>query len=340
MRVYPTPTATPAAGSIFIDGYSLKRVIGNRLSPVIYGYTANGWLYRSPDNGETWALVSTNPAVDDFVMSPANPNVLYSGKGQDCSFIVDDQPMYKSVNGGMTFVPLAGANNLRPLLAHGSEETILFAASCTNLYLTTDGGVTWSERDGGNAVLWRTHLVKAIAAAYFTGDPKPTAPNWDYLYAVANASDGTAVIAASADNGATWQDISMSVNSVVVNASAIQADPEKAGVLWVTDGQGVWSTQDIESGWKLIFAGLQDTMEQDGANVQLKLNGIVAHPDGNLYLATVRGLYLKPASGESWVKAAGNPFDAANVENMLFTDSNPNLLWLNTSLGVFTYQLQ
>ena len=96
-RSLPTATATPMPNGMSIRGYTLQKAIGNRLSPVIYGYTDNGWLFRSPDNGASWMLITTRPSVQEFVMSPAEPNVLYSGMGQDCSAVENEiAPMYKS----------------------------------------------------------------------------------------------------------------------------------------------------------------------------------------------------------------------------------------------------
>lgn len=87
-----TPTETITTGTALSDtvnikGYSLKKVIGDRLSSMIYGYTDNGWLFRTPDDGETWMLITTSPSVEDFVMSPAEPNVLFSERwpGLCCS---------------------------------------------------------------------------------------------------------------------------------------------------------------------------------------------------------------------------------------------------------------
>lgn len=340
MTEMPTETATPMPNAASAKGYGLKKVIGNWLSSTIYGYSDNNWLFRTPDNGETWMLISTKPAVEDFVMSPAEPNVLYSGTGQGCSISdADTAPMYKSVNGGMTFVNLANARNLRPLLAHGIDKNILFAADCTSPYLTTDGGFSWIEKLGGSDSIWTVHHAQEMVAGQFVGDPQPEQPNWDHVYAIGTDKDGNSIIAYTTDSGNTWQNLTPKTEASLLHASAVDADPQTAGKIWSTDSQGVWVKAGIDESWTITFAGLQDLLVDSEAGPQLKLNDVVAHPNGSLYLATIHGLYTFSPDAAEWTKIVNGSFDSIEIYNILFTKSNPNVLWLNTANGVFTYNV-
>lgn len=342
-EIAPTETATTTVeltDTVNIKGYSLMKVIGNRLSPTIYGYTDNGWLFRTSDNGETWMLITTRPAVTDFVMSPAEPNVLFSGTGQDCS-VTDGEPtaLYKSVNGGMTFVELENGRNLRPLLAQGVDKNILFAADCQSPYLTTDGGFTWEEKMGGSDSPWTSYHVTEMTASPFVGDPAPEQPNWDHVYAAGVNADGSSIVAYSTDVGSTWQDITPKTEATMFNIASIDADPMTAGMLWAADDQGVWEKAGVDVGWMITFAGLQDILVDGESGPVLKVNDVVAHPNGNLYLATPKGLYTLSPDSTEWTKVEGTNFDGVEIYNILFTDSNPDLLWLNTPSGVFTYNV-
>lgn len=340
--VVTPPTATPAAipGSAMAQGYMLKKVIGDHLSPVIYGYVDGGWLFRSPDDGESWVLMTTKPSVEDFVMSAADPNVLVSGAGQDCSVEdADSAPMYKSVNGGMTFIELMSGRNLRPLLAHGSDKNILYGADCESPYLTTDGGFTWVEKMGDNESPWETNLAVVMAASEFTGDPMPELANWDHLYAVGTATDGSSLVAYSTDSGNEWLDITPKSDASMQKAKAMTADPKTPGKLWVVDGQGVWWSEGVDEGWNIVFAGLQDVIVETEMGPMLGLNDIVAHSDGSLYLATIRGLYMLAEGETVWEKVLSGIFDEVEISNLLLTDSNSDTLWLNTPQGVFTYEI-
>ncbi len=336
----PTATSTPLPDAVSVKGYALKKVIGDRLSPVIYGYTDNDWLFRTSDNGATWMLITTRPAVENFVMSPAEPDVLFSGTGQDCNDSESEiAPMYKSVNGGMTFVELTNARNLQPLLAHGVDKNILFAADCSSPYLTTDGGFTWLEKLGGADSVWTTNHVGQMIASQFVGDPKPEQPNWDHLYATGTDKDGNSIVVYTTDSGNTWVNITPKSEATMLNTTSLDADPMTAGMLWAADSQGVWEKAGIDESWTITFAGLQDLLVDTEAGPILKLNDVVGHSNGTLYLATVKGLYsLSPGSLE-WVKIESGSFDTLEIYNILFTDSNPDELWLNTSSGVYTYNV-
>lgn len=339
----PTATATTSAvlsDTVNVKGYALKKVIGNRLSSTIYGYTDNGWLFRSPDNGESWMLITTNPVVQDFVMSPADPNVLYSGTGQDCSVANGEATsFYKSVNGGMTFVELANGSNLRPMLAQGSDKNILFAADCKSPYLTTDGGFTWEEKVGGKDSVWNTYHVTEMSESPFVGDPTPEQPNWDHIYAAGESADGSSIVAYSTDIGTTWEDITPKTEASMLNISALDADPMTAGMLWTADDQGVWEKAGVDESWTITFAGLQDLLVDGESGPAIKINDVVAHPDGSLYLATPKGLYTLAAGDSEWTKVEGTSFDGIEIYNILFTDSSSDTLWLNTASGVFTYEV-
>lgn len=337
MTEMPTATATPLPNTVNVKGYMLKKVIGNRLSSTIYGYTDNDWLFRTSDDGANWLLITTKPAVEEFIMSPAEPNVLYSGTGQDCSAVDEDAaPMYKSVNGGMTFVELTNGRNLRPLLAHGVDKNIVFAADCVSPYLTTDGGFTWLERLGTADSVWTTYHAEEMAASQFVGDPKPEQPNWDHVYAVGTDKDGNSIIVYTIDSGNTWQNVTPKNEASLLYATSVDADPVTAGKLWTADSQGVWAKVNVDEGWSITFAGLQDLLIDTENGPMLKINDVVAHANGSLYLAAVSGLYTLSPEGSEWVKVAGS-FDTVEIYNILFTDSNPNVLWLNTASGVFTY---
>lgn len=237
-RVYPTPivpTATPTVPAAatptdeaFIGNERMTKVIGDRLSSVLYAYTENGWLYRSDDNGRVWDLVTTDPTVDDFVMNAANPDVLYSDSEITCEAgVADDEAlMYRSIDGGLTWIALPDSLNKRPLLSHQGDPNSLFAADCTMLYLTTDGGLTWEAKpDNSPDALWENFHVVDMAASSLLGDTLPDEPNWNQLFAGGLDENGTGVIAFSNDLGETWVRLTPNIDPAPWGMSAITADP-------------------------------------------------------------------------------------------------------------------
>lgn len=337
----PTPvpaTKTTGSDQAMIYPNKIIKVIGDRLSSTIYAYAENGALYRSNDNGRVWYIVQAKPAVDDFMMSAANPDILYSGKGADC----DDpeaanEPMYMSMDGGYSWEEVPTGINLRPLLIHGADANALFAADCDMLYLSTDGGTSWMAKpDNSVAQLWSNYRIVAMADASLVGDPEPEAAHWDQIYVIGNNAEGEGVVAFTGDQGDTWANITDS-NSAPVELAAFVVHERVAGRLWLVASDGVWSTEDFGVNWTFTNRGLRSLVTFGTGS----LNDITYTIDGDLYLATSNSLYVKSMDGTQWKKVGDISFGAENAINLLLTDSDPTKLWTNTEdEGVFKYIIE
>jgi hypothetical protein len=347
-RHYPTatpyyqPTATPIPyGAVIVDGSRLQRVIGDRLSSTIYGYTANGRLYRSNNDGRTWYLVATDPVVDDFIMSAADPNVLYSGAGIPCDGgSYPSEPMYKSVDGGVNWSLVPGADNLRPLLAHQGDTASIFAADCDQPYVSQDGGATWTAKPDTSAnALWDTFIAVDMAAASLLGDPRPDTANWDQIVVGGIAEDGSGVVAFTNDLGDTWTQLTPNVYPASWGMSAVAVDVYTDGLVAFAEPKSVWQTENYGVNWQISTMGLEALADSDLAGDTLGLLDLVYHPNGTLYLGTVEGLYTKGLSGQSWSKVTGSGFVDSAVNGLLYTESGLGTLWLNTADGVYTHQV-
>ena len=332
----PAPTPVVTANKAMIYPHEIEKVIGDRLSPTIYAFTDNGSLYRSDDNGRIWFLIRSQLEVDDFVMSAADPNVLYSGKGVDCGDpAASNEPFYQSLDGGYTWDEMPTALNLRPLLIDPADPYRLFATDCSMLYLSEDGGMTWVEKpDNSAAQLWSSYRVVDMAAASLVGDPTPEQPHWQQLYAIGVDANGVGVIAFSGDEGETWANIT-DPNQAPEALSVVVAQLKQAGAVWMIADKGVWATADFGINWGLTNRGLNSLASAGN------LNDLTYAFDGKLYLATARGLYEKEIAGKMWEKTSKTAFGNENLVSLLLTESNPETLWINTEdEGVFVYRIE
>ena len=342
-RPVPAPapsaaTTSTASDQAMIYPNKIIKVIGDRLSSTIYAYVKNGALYRSNDNGRVWFVVQPNPQVDDFIMSAANPDILYSGKGADCDDpAAANEPMYISVDGGYSWDEVPTGINLRPLLVHGADANTLFAADCSMLYLSTDGGTSWMAKpDNSVAQLWDNYRIVAMADASLVGDPEPAAPHWEQVYIIGVNAAGEGVVAFTGDQGDTWANIT-DPDSAPVEPVAVVVHERVAGRVWLVAKDGVWSTEDFGINWTFSNRGLRDVLRSANGS----LNDITYAFTDDLYLATSSSLYVKSLDGTQWKKVGGISFGAEDAINLLLTDSDESKLWTNTrDEGVFKYIIE
>jgi hypothetical protein len=314
----PRPVQAVTDGRIRVGGEVLEKVIGNRLSPTIYGFTFSGVLYRTPNNGRTWALVTRTPDVDEFLMSPADPYVLYSTYPLNCRSTLA-APLYRSDDGGLTWDDVEPDMSLLPLLADPDDSDVVIAAACDGIYITEDGGFTWSALSTADTEpLWDTYVGLEMESSEGSS-----------FYLRANSATGESVILYSEDGGETWAIISPEATSDPLSITSLAVDPYMNGYVWFAESQGVWSTEDLGQFWGLSSAGLSNVLP-DG------LNDVIIHTTDQLFLATEQGFYSKSVGSTRWTKL-GRETVALDVFNFLFTDSLPSRLWLNTENGVYRY---
>jgi photosystem II stability/assembly factor-like uncharacterized protein len=328
-RPHPVyPTATPAPRSPIADslgGYKLVKVIGDRLSSTIYAYTDNGWLFRSDEDGRGWTLVTTEPQVQDFVMSASNPDILYSGAGPDCAgSAVSIAPMYKSEDGGETWTEVPTGLDLKPMLIDQGNPDNVFAADCTTLYLSTDGGATWAPKPDTTADnIWQTYTPVDMSSGSLVGSPQPEAPHWDQIFAVGNDPQLVGIVAFTGDQGTTWADIT-NPDKAPVDVRVVVASLTEGGKVWVVDGKGVWSTTDYGVNWTHSTNGLEYL-----AKIGVAFNDLTNDNSGKLYLATSAGLYIQSEPNGAWKLPKDLDFRLENMKSLLLTETNPRRLWIN-----------
>ena len=166
-------------------------------SQVVYSGSRNSWPLRSIDGGATWTDLSAAglPATTrHFAFDPVNPAVVYAAV--DNYLPAAASPVYKSVDGGMTFTPtLWDPANIASIvwrLVHDPvRSNILYLSTYIGVFKSTDGGSTWSR-----SPVFSSGLTSA-GAQDFVVDPQST----DILYA---SSYQKAQIARSVNGGVDW----------------------------------------------------------------------------------------------------------------------------------------
>ena len=160
-------------------------------SNTIYIGAPVGGVWKTTDGGSTW-----NPLGDEWsvigvsgiAVDPNNSNIIYVATGDSDGNDSYSIGVLKSTDGGVTWADAGGinANETTEIIIDPSNSNVLYLASSSGLFKSTNAGSSWSNILSGN--------IRDI-------DMKPG--NNNTIYAV-NSSD----FYKSTDAGVTWNQIS------------------------------------------------------------------------------------------------------------------------------------
>jgi hypothetical protein len=120
---------------------------------IMYAGATTGGVWKSSDGGASWSSVTDSFSVlsiGALAMDPSNPSVIYAGTGESAAGHLGNG-IFKSADAGVTWTVLgkpaaAGAFNYIERLAVSPANPLhLYAATHAGLYMSKDGGATWSS---------------------------------------------------------------------------------------------------------------------------------------------------------------------------------------------------
>lgn len=135
---------------------------------------ATAQVYRSDDNGATFAPTGNLPGFGGYLM-PRAGDLESAPTDPDRVYYVSLDAIYRSDNGGATWTQCGAAgNDLGTLLVDGGDADTLWVTHGAGLASSADGCTTWTTHASGiSADGMRTDLVRGIALAPgFPGNPR------------------------------------------------------------------------------------------------------------------------------------------------------------------------
>jgi photosystem II stability/assembly factor-like uncharacterized protein len=288
----------------------------------VYVGAAQGGLWRSTDNGQTWVpLMDELPslAVGAVAIDPTNPNVIWVGTGE----------------------PNRSGDNY-----YGA-----------GLFKTTDGGISWTQITG--PVSTSDPKLPVFLNCTFSKieiDPsKPStlfvATNTGFFLSAAatpgNVPLGNRGLWKTTDGGLNWINVNPTNSRLDRLASDVVIDPRnRSRVFAAITGEGVFRSDtggDLFS-WKSLSRGLPPKEDQDDNPVYGRIALAIGPPIGSsnnstLYAAfagvdeNLLGIFRTTDNGENWTKVT-QPQDPgqANYNLALAVDpTNGNNLFYGTS---------
>ena len=124
---------------------------------IYFGAPAGG-IWKSTDSGTTWVPLFDEFAqigVSGIAVAYDNPNIIYIATGDKDAQDSYSIGVYKSIDGGLHWNPtgltLNNANKgIGDLIIHPTNNQILWCATSTGVFKTSDGGTTWANKISGN----------------------------------------------------------------------------------------------------------------------------------------------------------------------------------------------
>ncbi|MCS0657175.1 WD40/YVTN/BNR-like repeat-containing protein [Massilia terrae] len=298
---------TDVSAQFKTHGNGMGRQNGERLvvdpgsGQVLYAGTRANGLFRSRDAGASWGRVgaldvTTTPDGNGICLLVADPSSVARGAAQRLFVGISrygsaGANLYRSDDGGASFraVPgapgdlmpqraaLDGQGNLYLSYANGAGPHPLRADSM-------DRGQIWKYAIASGR--WSNVTPPGVTAA-FSGisvdpaNPRRLVASTISLYARQGTANGDRIFVSS-DGGASWSDVIARgfaqnnggvpwiAGKAIHWASTVVFDPRDARSVWVSSGNGVFRTADIEARpatWTFTVKGLEETVPLNIASI-------------------------------------------------------------------------
>jgi hypothetical protein len=235
----------PTGGGGFVTGM----VIHPTAADVMYVRTDVGGAYKWNAATQTWRQLVTDASMPDEVrggkygvesiaLDRLNPSVLYLTAAPSGGSA--DGALYKSTNGGQTFIRTGLSSTIDPngdfrtlgerVAVDPNNSNVVYAGTATGgLKVSTNGGTSFAQAGGPLATDHVITVAFEPSGGTLNGKTR-------VIYAVTK-SGATSKIYRTSDAGATWSQIN---NGVGPSGDFRDLDIGSNGTLWVTQSGGTW----------------------------------------------------------------------------------------------------
>lgn len=195
----------------------------------IYIGAPSGGCWKSTDGGQSWTVLTDQLqalGVSAIAIDYTNSNTIYLGTGDDDGGDTYSIGILKSIDGGQSWNALSinttslFGTRIYRIIIHPTNPDIVFVASSSGCYRSSNGGTTWSLLRSGR---WRDMELK------------PGDPNTIYL---ANTT-----FAVSSNAGTTWTNITTGLpNGGDINRAEIAVSAADPSVVYFLCGEATNSS--------------------------------------------------------------------------------------------------
>jgi len=257
------------------DGGSARSIAADpRDHAHLYLGAANGWVYESHDEGNQWVRLARIGNRDDLVID---------------HILVDPLNTKHLVVGAWVLTDLNHPDG--------------------GLFISNDGGVTWSSQEE-----MRGQSIRALTAA----------PS-DAKILVAGTLEG---VFRSADSGAHWERISPKDSHEIHEIESLAVDPLNPDIIYAGTWHLPWKTTDGGKSWTNIKQGIIDDSDVFSIIVDPKRSNVV-------YVSACSGIYKSIDGGAKFIKALGIPSSARRTRVLMQDPNHADTVYAGTTEGLY-----
>jgi hypothetical protein len=296
-------TGTSAASSaepLVIDGDPAITVVSGGGAVYVAGRQG---LYRPNATSGRWTTAGAEPPDGRLVVAEDDPELLLAGDHSPCARGGGEPPiLHRSGDGGASWQPVAGGEDVQPLAAWAVAGMSL-GAGCDGLHLSVDGGATWNP------------LAVDLEGSEVTGfGPIRDGGDAPVGGLIATTSEGGTSRLWRLDLGDPTAPVKGPVLKEFWGVGAVVAT---GGTILLGTADGVWRSDDAGVGWTRQRTGLEAvTLADDplvaGIPPEIEPNsfGVTAlwldpFDDDHVLAGTAGGVYISRDGGTSWDRLDG-----------------------------------
>ena len=281
----------------------------------MYGISNGGSsVYVSNDQGNTWVTrtIGSNVSLKSIEVSQQNPQTI---------FVTTSDSIYKSLDGGQTWINITGNYYDFPGSSNGFDFYIRVSPYDDQLLVVYKGWYTNSvaiSYDQGNS--WQNFSV--IQSQYVGFNQVRFLPDDQTIFLTARKSTVDGGIYKSTDRGATWSKLPTNglMNTNVVDVLINQKNPDILYAL--TNGNGVFKTIDGGNNWLPYNQNIYDVGIVDVAESP-------TNPDIIIAGSVNGGVFRSLNGGSSWAPVNIGLGDL-NIQQIIWPANQPDKILLLT----------